>query len=76
MFANLSVQSNADKQEKVGQLALDGAPIESLGLYFTLPGYDAIELKAGGESIKVTAFNLDEYIQVRARAGRFCLNLC
>ncbi len=36
--------------------------IESLGLDFTLPGYESIELHAGGRDDTVTSANLERYI--------------
>lgn len=46
------------------ELGLDGCPIEDLGLDFTLPGYNAIEMRQGGKDIPLTIHNLEEYIKV------------
>ena len=49
---------------QINALELDGCPIESLGLDFTLPGYPQIELRKGGREMAVTPYNLDEYCKV------------
>ncbi|CAB0009110.1 unnamed protein product [Nesidiocoris tenuis] len=53
-----------DKKAKIENLDLDGCPIESLGLDFTLPGYLSIELRKGGKDIAVTPYNLEDYIKL------------
>ena len=40
----------------------NSSKIEDIGLTFTLPGYNDIELKRGGTDIIVNAENLDEYV--------------
>ena len=41
-----------------------GARVEDLGLSFTLPGYEEIELKLNGKNIDVNINNLQEYIDL------------
>ena len=38
--------------------------IDSLDIYFTLPGYDEIELKPNGANIQLTIHNIDEYVSL------------
>ena len=38
--------------------------MEDLSLAFTLPGYDAIEMRIDGKSTDVTLDNLQEYIDL------------
>ena len=45
-------------------LTLDGCPIESLCLDFTLPGYPDVELVAGGKDQTVTIDNLQQYCEL------------
>ena len=45
-------------------LRLDGATVDEMELSFTLPGFDHIELKAGGAAECVTLDTLQEYIAV------------
>ena len=42
------VLSATERQDQMSQLAMDGCPVEDLGLDFTLPGYPNIELTKGG----------------------------
>ena len=41
-----------------------GARVEDLGLTFTFPGYEEIELKMNGKNTEVTIDNLQEYIDL------------
>ena len=38
--------------------------IDSLDIYFTLPGYDEIELKPNGANIKLTIHNIEEFVSL------------
>lgn len=60
--ANSSL-SEAEQQEQIKSIAVDGAKIEDLALDFTVPGYD-IELKEGGKDMHVTMENLSEYLDL------------
>uniref|UniRef100_A0A0A9XLJ3 E3 ubiquitin-protein ligase n=3 Tax=Lygus hesperus TaxID=30085 RepID=A0A0A9XLJ3_LYGHE len=59
-----AVMNEDDRKAKIENLDLDGCPIESLGLDFTLPGYPSIELRKGGKDIAVTPYNLEDYIKL------------
>ncbi|XP_065056615.1 E3 ubiquitin-protein ligase TRIP12-like [Rhopilema esculentum] len=48
----------------LGNLTLDGMPVDDLSLDFILPGYGNIELKKNGKDIPVTIDNLEEYIKL------------
>ena len=50
------------KQERLKEIAVDGTRVEDLEIYFTLPGYDEIELVANGADVKVTIHNVAEYV--------------
>ena len=50
-------------EKKDSQATFKGASVESLELYFELPGYE-IELKPFGKQTKLTIHNLQEYIQL------------
>ncbi|XP_025078831.1 E3 ubiquitin-protein ligase TRIP12-like isoform X3 [Pomacea canaliculata] len=52
------------RQLALDSLTLDGSSIEDLDLYFVLPGSSNIELKKGGKDIRVTLYNLSEYLQL------------
>ena len=58
----ISLQTDEEKRSRAQALTLHGAPIDSLGLDFTLPGSPDIELRPRGSDIPVTIFNLHEYI--------------
>ncbi|GAB6020162.1 Ubiquitin-protein ligase [Chamberlinius hualienensis] len=45
-------------------LTMDGCPIESMQLDFTLPGYSSIELIKGGKNMTVTIHNLELYLKL------------
>ncbi|XP_073982784.1 E3 ubiquitin-protein ligase ctrip isoform X4 [Rhodnius prolixus] len=61
----MSSQCSEDEiRIKVNNLELDGCPIESLGLDFTLPGYPQIELRKGGREVTVCPQNLEEYCKL------------
>jgi len=57
---------NSSKDRK-GDYSYKGARIKDLGLTFTLPGYDEIELKHNGKNIFLTLHNLEEYICLVAK---------
>ncbi|XP_024080422.1 E3 ubiquitin-protein ligase TRIP12 isoform X4 [Cimex lectularius] len=63
-----------EKNANIDALELDGCPIESLSLDFTLPGYPHIELRRGGKDIAVTVHNLEEYCKV-SNTFNFSLDL-
>eukprot|EP01017_Pseudomicrothorax_dubius_P017697 TRINITY_DN19876_c0_g1_i2.p1 TRINITY_DN19876_c0_g1~~TRINITY_DN19876_c0_g1_i2.p1 ORF type:complete len:393 (+),score=87.06 TRINITY_DN19876_c0_g1_i2:64-1242(+) len=48
------------------QLLFKGVPIEDLGLTFTFPGYDEIDIVPNGISKAVTLANVDEYVSALA----------
>lgn len=52
------------KKKSKENLTYRGAKIKDLGLVFTLPGYDTIELKPNGKNITVSLHNLQEYIDL------------
>lgn len=54
----------ADRNQMIEALNLDGCSISDLGLVFELPGYENIELRKGGSEVPVTIHNLDQYIKV------------
>jgi E3 ubiquitin-protein ligase TRIP12 len=78
VFADLQVLANKkrdidkavflDYEHKQRQLnalkTSQGARVEDLGLEFTLPGFDSIELKPNGKDEDVTLENLQEYIDL------------
>lgn len=57
-LANLSLSGKASPED----LKFKGVDLEDLGLMFTLPGYDSIELIENGKDIEVKFENLQEYI--------------
>ncbi|XP_042403333.1 E3 ubiquitin-protein ligase UPL3-like isoform X1 [Zingiber officinale] len=59
------LDSNAgNNQMAIADLHFQGASIEDLCLYFTLPGYPEYILKDGGENIMVDVNNLEEYVSL------------
>ena len=53
-----------------------GTTLEDLGLYFTLPGYDDIELIRGGKDTMLTLDNVQEYIDMVLHSIFYeCVNL-
>lgn len=50
------------KQERYREISFDGMRVEDLEIYFTLPGFDEIELVPNGADVKVTIHNVAEYI--------------
>jgi E3 ubiquitin-protein ligase TRIP12 len=50
------------KQERLKEISFDGTRVEDLEIYFTLPGYDEIELIPGGADVKVNIHNVGEYV--------------
>merc|ERR1711871_407495 len=50
--------------EDAAQLTLDGCPIESLCLDFTLPSYPDVELVEGGKQMTVTLENMHQYCRL------------
>ena len=54
--------NEAEKRRRTQNLAIDGASIESLCLYFTYPGQDELELVPGGQDVLVTHENIEEYV--------------
>ncbi|KAK4506542.1 hypothetical protein PRZ48_000274 [Zasmidium cellare] len=55
--------SPTKKMQKVENIRINDAKIDDLGLDFTLPGYDNIELVPGGANVNVTIDNVGEYIK-------------
>ncbi len=45
----------------------EGCPIAELGLTFTVPGYENLDMVPGGSSIDVTLDNLAEYVSAARR---------
>lgn len=45
-----------------GLICLKGCSIDDLGLNFTFPGYEEIELIENGEDTPVTLSNLEKYV--------------
>ncbi|CAN7997409.1 unnamed protein product [Ixodes pacificus] len=56
--------SPASVRRRVEALQLDGCLVELLGLDFTLPGQDSLELRRGGASLGVSVHNLDQYLRL------------
>jgi E3 ubiquitin-protein ligase TRIP12 len=56
------VLTHRGKQERLKEISFDGTRVEDLEIYFTLPGYDEIELIPGGADVKVTIHNVGEYV--------------
>lgn len=52
------------KKEAITKVDVKGVTLEDMCLDFTVPGYDDLELKAGGKDISVTMENVDEYIEL------------
>jgi hypothetical protein len=48
-------------------LLFDGCPVSELGIAFTVPGYDAVEMIPGGSSVDVALDNLAEYVAAARR---------
>lgn len=57
-----SVLTTRGKQERLKEISFDGTRVEDLEIYFTLPGYEDIELVPGGADVKVTIHNVGEYV--------------
>ncbi|KAF2171316.1 hypothetical protein M409DRAFT_18430 [Zasmidium cellare ATCC 36951] len=55
--------SPTKKMQKAENIRINDAKIDDLGLDFTLPGYDNIELVPGGANVNVTIDNVGEYIK-------------
>lgn len=61
----LELQSILDQNiQNPSIVSYKGVPIEDLHLYFTLPGYESIELIPGGRHVQVTLENLQQYIDL------------
>ncbi|SGZ20511.1 BQ5605_C021g09283 [Microbotryum silenes-dioicae] len=56
-------KSEVEQQSAIEAITVHGSSIADLALDFTLPGYD-IALKPEGDSISVTADNVEEYISL------------
>ncbi|SCV74863.1 BQ2448_7892 [Microbotryum intermedium] len=56
-------KSEVEQQSAIEAITVHGSSIADLALDFTLPGYD-IALKPEGDSISVTADNIEEYISL------------
>lgn len=53
-----------------------GTRLEDIGLYFTLPGYDEIELVRDGANTQVTLDNVQEYIDLVLHSAFYdCVSL-
>lgn len=52
---------NTDEQDR-DKIMVDGCTIDSLSLYFVVPGYPKYDLIQDGENLQVTASNLELYI--------------
>jgi E3 ubiquitin-protein ligase TRIP12 len=50
------------KQERYKEISFDGVRVEDLEIDFTLPGYPDIELVLNGAEVKVTIYNVGEYV--------------
>lgn len=61
IFANAALSDDA-KVQAMRALTYDGVALEDLSLYFTVPGYDDVVLKAGGDDILLTIDNVEEYV--------------
>ena len=57
----------SDESFPPSSLLFNGCPIADLGLTFTVPGYDALEMVPGGSGVDVTLHNLAEYVQAARR---------
>jgi E3 ubiquitin-protein ligase TRIP12 len=55
--------SAAQKVAEAEALIIEGSSIEAVGLDFTLPGYNSIELLPNGEKISVTIDNVELYLE-------------
>ncbi|PSN54376.1 hypothetical protein C0J52_11316 [Blattella germanica] len=58
---DLTASQRKDRAEK---LDLDGCPIQDLGLDFTLPGHQSIELRKGGKDLALSVHNIDQYTKL------------
>ncbi|KAG0045276.1 Ubiquitin fusion degradation protein 4 [Gryganskiella cystojenkinii] len=61
-----------ERERALSNIDLDGTKLEDMSLDFTLPGYPEIKLKVGGDSIPVTIYNIDEYIQLTLEMTMGC----
>ncbi|KAG0230372.1 Ubiquitin fusion degradation protein 4 [Mortierella sp. GBA43] len=51
-----------EREIALKNIELHGSTLEDMDLDFTLVGYPEIELKAGGDKVPVTIYNVEEYI--------------
>ena len=60
---NIKDKKKLSQEQDINELIrYNSCKIEDIGLTFTLPGYNDIELKRGGTDTIVDAKNLDEYV--------------
>jgi len=60
---DLDKLTGEEKTQQIQDLKIDGLPISELGLYFVLPSDENIEMAPNGKMTKVTADNLEHYLE-------------
>jgi len=60
--------SNDKLSAALASLSLFGVPLSDLALSFTIPGFDAIPLREGGEDETLSADNIEDYLSLLPQA--------